>query len=72
MLGRMHMGHCPFCGHEDPKSTLRDDPETLAEHKEYRGACQECIDQLVKRENAVVEAYALSRREHVQDSRNNQ
>jgi hypothetical protein len=62
MFGRMHRGHCPFCGHEDPKSTLRDDSETMAEHREYLGGCQKCIDELVRREKVAIEVYALSRR----------
>jgi len=50
-------GKCPYCGRENPVATLRDDPETMAEHIEYGGACQECIDEIVELECVQVDMY---------------
>lgn len=57
MVHRIEVGACPFCGHEDPKSTLRNDPETMAEHQAYGGACQKCIDECVEAACREVDCY---------------
>lgn len=40
---RLEQGHCPMCGHPDPKSSLKD-PLSEIEFKQS-GLCQTCQDE---------------------------